>query len=50
LSGAAFGADAPAGSFVLLVARSEGDGTVSIIAPALRDEKLIAGAIAKTPD
>jgi hypothetical protein len=50
LSGAAFGADAPAGSFVLLVARSEGDGTVSIIAPALRDEKLIAGAIAKTAD
>jgi hypothetical protein len=50
LSGAAFGGDAPAGSFVLLVARSEGDGTVSIIAPALRDEKLIAGAIARAAD
>ena len=50
LSGAAFGGDAPAGSFVLLVARSEGDGSVSIIAPALRDEKLIAGAIARAAD
>jgi hypothetical protein len=47
LSGADVGGDAPAGSLVLLVARSEGDGRVSIIAPALRDERLIAGALAK---
>jgi hypothetical protein len=47
LSGVELGGDAPAGSFVLLVARSEGDGRVAIIAPALRDERLIAGAIAK---
>jgi hypothetical protein len=47
LSGVNVGGDTPAGTFVLLVARSEGDGRVSIIAPALRDERLIAGAIAK---
>jgi hypothetical protein len=47
LSGDAMGGDAPAGTLILLVARSEGDGRVSIIAPALRDERLIAGAIAK---
>jgi len=47
LSGVSFGGDAPAGEFVLLVARSEGDGRVAIVAPALRDEKLVASAIAK---
>jgi hypothetical protein len=47
LSGLGLGGDAPAGSFVLLVARSEGDGRVSIVAPAVRDAKLIAGAIAR---
>ncbi len=47
LSGDAFGGDAPAGTLILLVARSEGEGRVAIVAPALRDERLIAGAIAK---
>jgi hypothetical protein len=47
LSGDEFGGDVPAGEIILLVARSEGDGRVSIIAPALRDQKLVDGAIAK---
>jgi len=47
LSGVELGGDAPAGSLVLLVARSEGDGRVAIVAPAVRDEKLIAGVIAR---
>jgi hypothetical protein len=47
LSGAEVGTDAPAGSIVLFVGRVEDDGRVAIIAPALHDERLIAGAIAK---
>jgi hypothetical protein len=46
LSGAEVGTDAPAGSIVLVAPR-EDDGRVAIIAPALHDERLIAGAIAK---
>ena len=37
----------PAGEFVLLVARTEGDGRVSIVAPALTDTRLIDAAIGK---
>ncbi len=44
---AGIGEDLAAGEFVLLVARSEGDGRLSIVAPAVRDDKLVAGAIAK---
>jgi hypothetical protein len=36
-----------AGELVLLVGRSDGHGRLEIVAPALRDGKLIAGAIAK---
>lgn len=39
--------DGPAGEFVLLVARTEGDGRVSIVAPALTDARLIDAAIGK---
>jgi len=41
------GGEVPAGEFVLLVARSEGDGRLAIVAPALRDDKLVASAIAR---
>jgi len=44
LSGAA------AGEIILLVARSEGDGRIAVIAPALRDSKLVDSAIARTAD
>jgi len=39
--------DGPAGEFVLLVARTEGDGRVAIVAPALTDPRLIEAAIGK---
>jgi hypothetical protein len=45
--GATLGGDAPAGELILLVARSEGDGRFAIVAPAVRDSKLIDSAIAK---
>jgi hypothetical protein len=41
------GADVPEGQFVVLVARSEGNGRLAIVAPALTDKKLVAGAIAR---
>jgi hypothetical protein len=47
LSGPRLGSDAAPGEFVLLIARSEGDGRVAIVAPALRDARLVAGALAK---
>jgi len=47
LEGAGIGEDIAAGDFVLLVARSDGDGRLAIVAPAVRDDKLIASAIAK---
>jgi hypothetical protein len=45
---AALGDVAAAGEFVLLVARSEGDGRLAVVAPALRDAGLIARAIARS--
>jgi hypothetical protein len=45
-----FGTDLNAGEFVLLVARSDGDGRLAIVAPAVRDARLIDGAIAKSID
>lgn len=47
LDGAPLGAEAEAGEFVLLLARSEGDGRVAIVAPALTDAKLIDRALAQ---
>ncbi len=47
LSEEGIAADIPAGEFVLLVARSEGDGRIAIVAPAVTDARLVTGAIAK---
>lgn len=41
---------AEAGEIVILVARREDDGRLAVIAPALRDAKLVDGAIARASD